>query len=63
MNHREAVDEFIHLGFSTMIVTVNLSLGMTEADLGRILTNDFVQELEARGIDLVVRAENSIQPS
>ncbi|MCS1390279.1 diphthine--ammonia ligase [Lysinibacillus boronitolerans] len=51
MNHREAVDEFIHLGFSTMIVTVNLSLGMTEADLGRILTNDFVQELEARGID------------
>ena len=51
MNHREAVDEFIHLGFSTMIVTVNLSLGMTEADLGRILTNDYVQELEARGID------------
>lgn len=51
MNHREAVDEFINLGFITIIVTVNLSLGMTEEDLGRILTQDYVQELEARGID------------
>lgn len=51
MNHRQAVDEFIDLGFITMIVTVNLSLGMTEEDLGRILTYDYVQELEARGID------------
>jgi len=51
MNHREAVDEFIHLGFVTMIVTVNLSLGMTEEDLGRVLTPDYIKELEARNID------------
>ncbi|MCM0623864.1 diphthine--ammonia ligase [Lysinibacillus sp. OL1_EC] len=51
MNHREAVDEFIHLGFITMIVTVNLSLGMTEDDLGRVLTPEYVKELEARSID------------
>lgn len=51
MDHREAVDEFIHLGFVTMIVTVNLSLGMTEDDLGRVLTPDYIKELEARNID------------
>lgn len=51
MNHREAVEEFINLGFETIIVTVNLSLGMSEDDLGRPLTHEFVKELEARGID------------
>ncbi|MGX6445182.1 Dph6-related ATP pyrophosphatase [Neobacillus sp. K501] len=51
MNHREAVEEFINLEFVTMIVTVNLSLGMREEDLGRTLTHEFVKELEARGID------------
>ncbi|MFJ7755943.1 diphthine--ammonia ligase [Peribacillus muralis] len=51
MDHRQAVEEFIHLGFETMIVTVNLSLGMREDDLGRTLTLDYVQELVARGID------------
>ncbi|WP_028594641.1 diphthine--ammonia ligase [Paenibacillus assamensis] len=51
MDHREAVDEFIHLGFVTVVVTVNLSLGMTEDDLGRTLTHEYVKELEARGID------------
>ncbi|MGE7794204.1 diphthine--ammonia ligase [Lysinibacillus fusiformis] len=51
MNHREAVDEFIHLGFVTMVVTVNLSLGMTEEDLGRVLTPDYIKELEERNID------------
>ncbi len=51
MNHREAVEEFINLGFVTIIVTVNLSLGMREEDLGRTLTHDYVQELIARGID------------
>ncbi|WP_071394990.1 Dph6-related ATP pyrophosphatase [Bacillus tuaregi] len=51
MNHREAVEEFIQLGFVTMIVTVNLSLGMMEKDLGRILTLEYIKELEARGID------------
>ncbi|MCT4477798.1 ATPase [Bacillus sp. BA3] len=51
MNHREAVEEFMNLGFVTIIVTVNLSLGMTEDDLGRTLTHEYVKELEARGID------------
>ncbi|WP_045519481.1 diphthine--ammonia ligase [Neobacillus niacini] len=51
MNHREAVEEFINLGFVTIMVTVNLSLGMREDDLGRTLTREYVNELEARGID------------
>ena len=51
MNHREAVEEFINLGFETIIVTVNLSLGMLVDDLGRTLTHEYVKELEARGID------------
>lgn len=51
MDHREAVEEFINLGFVTILVTVNLSLGMREEDLGRKLTLEFVRELEARGID------------
>lgn len=51
MNHREAVETFIRLGFETLIVTVNLSLGMREEDLGRTLTLDYINELEARGID------------
>ncbi|WP_106769664.1 diphthine--ammonia ligase [Paenibacillus faecalis] len=50
-NHKEAVDEFINLGFKTVVVTVNLSLGMTEDDLGRTLTPEYVKELEDRGID------------
>lgn len=51
MDHREVVEEFINLGFTTIIVTVNLSLGMREEDLGRTLTHEYVEELEARGID------------
>lgn len=51
MDHREAVEEFINLGFVTIIVTVNLSLGMREEDLGRTLTYEYIKELEARGID------------
>ena len=51
MGHREAVEEFINLGFVTIIVTVNLALGMREDDLGRILTYEYVKELEARGVD------------
>lgn len=51
MNHRDVVEEFIHLGFITFIVTVNVSLGMKEEDLGRVLTLDYVKELESRGID------------
>ncbi|TSI05766.1 diphthine--ammonia ligase [Lysinibacillus sp. BW-2-10] len=51
MDHHEVVEEFIDLGFVTMIVTVNLSLRMREDDLGRTLTREYVKELEARGID------------
>lgn len=51
MDHREVVDQFIDLGFVTIVVTVNLEKGMTEADLGRILTHEYVHELEERGID------------
>ncbi|PEL13740.1 diphthine--ammonia ligase [Bacillus sp. AFS017336] len=51
MNHREAVEEFINLGFITIVVTVNLKLGMREEDLGRTVTHEFITELEARGID------------
>ncbi|MCM3691002.1 diphthine--ammonia ligase [Neobacillus niacini] len=51
MNHREAVEEFINLEFETILVTVNLSLGMIEDDLGRTLTHEYVKELVARGID------------
>ncbi|WCF08298.1 diphthine--ammonia ligase [Paenibacillus thiaminolyticus] len=51
MDHLEAVRQFIDLGFVTMLVTVNLSLGMREDDLGRVLTHEYVGELLARGID------------
>ncbi|KAA0561770.1 diphthine--ammonia ligase [Rossellomorea aquimaris] len=51
MNHREAVEEFIDLGFVSIVVTVNLSLGMRPEDLGRTLTHEYIKELEARGID------------
>jgi uncharacterized protein (TIGR00290 family) len=49
--HREVIEEFIQLGFKTMIVTVNLNLGMKVDDLGKILTLDYIQELENRGVD------------
>ncbi len=61
MNHHEAVEEFINLGFITIVVTVNLSLGMREEDLGRTLTHEYVKELVARGIDLAERVESSIR--
>lgn len=51
MDHRAVVEEFIDLGFVTVIVTVNLSLGMREDDLGRTFTHEYVKELEDRGID------------
>lgn len=49
--HREVVEEFINLGFRSVIVTVNLKLGMTIEDLGKTLTSEYIQELENRGID------------
>ncbi|OAS19007.1 diphthine--ammonia ligase [Paenibacillus oryzisoli] len=51
MDHVQTVKEFIDLGFVSVLVTVNLSLGMQEEDLGRTLTHAYVQELQARGID------------
>lgn len=51
INRREVVEKFINLGFVSLVVTVNLSLGMHEGDLGRILTHEYILELEARGID------------
>ncbi|WHR57338.1 Dph6-related ATP pyrophosphatase [Acinetobacter haemolyticus] len=49
--HREVVEEFINLGFQSVIVTVNLKLGMKIEDLGKTLTLEYIQELENRGID------------
>lgn len=51
MGHREVVEQFIGLGFVTIIVSVNLTKGMNEEDLGRTLTLEYVKELEDRGID------------
>ncbi|MFI8143426.1 diphthine--ammonia ligase [Acinetobacter sp. ABJ_C5_2] len=49
--HREVVEEFIQLGFKSVIVTVNLKLGMKVEDLGQVLSLEYIQELENRGID------------
>lgn len=49
--HCEVVEEFINLGFRSVIVTVNLKLGMTIEDLGKTLTLEYITELENRGID------------
>lgn len=49
--HAEVIREFIALNFKSMIVTVNLKLGMRIEDLGKILTLDYIQTLEQRGID------------
>ncbi|ENV37819.1 hypothetical protein F959_01339 [Acinetobacter venetianus RAG-1 = CIP 110063] len=49
--HREVVEEFITLGFRSVVVTVNLKLGMKVEDLGKILTLEYIQELESRDID------------
>jgi uncharacterized protein (TIGR00290 family) len=51
MDHRSCVDAFMDEGFVAVVVTVNLTLGMTEADLGRTITREFIDELESRGVD------------
>lgn len=51
MNHKEAVTEFVKAGFKSILVTVNLSMGMNEDDLGRELTLEYIEELENRGVD------------
>lgn len=51
MNHKEVVKEFISLGFKTKVITIDTTQGMKEEDLGRILTFDYMKELEERGID------------
>ncbi|MEK4094368.1 Dph6-related ATP pyrophosphatase [Viridibacillus sp. FSL H8-0110] len=50
-SHKDVVEEFIHLGFVTKVVAVNLKKGMKEEDLGRVLTLEYMKELEERGID------------
>lgn len=50
-SHKDVVEEFIHLGFVTKIVTVNLKKGMKEEDLGCVLNLEYMKELEERGID------------
>jgi uncharacterized protein (TIGR00290 family) len=47
----DIVSEFIELGFVSIIVTINLNLGMRVEDLGKTLTVEFVKELIERGID------------
>lgn len=47
----DIVQEFIALGFQSIIVTVNLNLGMKIEDLGQILTLEYIQQLVERGID------------
>ena len=47
----DIVREFIALGFQSIIVTVNLNLGMKIEDLGQILTLEYIQQLVERGID------------
>ena len=47
----DIVHEFIQLSFQSIIVTVNLSLGMTVEDLGQVLSLEYIDELVARGID------------
>ncbi|MDC5428455.1 diphthine--ammonia ligase [Acinetobacter baumannii] len=49
--HHEVVEEFIQLGFQSVVVTVNLKLGMKVEDLGQVLSLEYIQELENRGID------------
>ena len=49
--HREVVEEFIQLGFQSVVVAVNLKLGMKVEDLGQVLSLEYIQELENRGID------------
>ncbi|MFW1951054.1 diphthine--ammonia ligase [Acinetobacter beijerinckii] len=49
--HKEVVEEFIGLGFISIMVTVNLKLGMQIEDLGKMLTQEYIEELENRGID------------
>ena len=48
---REIVEEFVRLGFQAMIVSVNLTKGMTTEDLGKMLTLEMIDTLEDRGID------------
>lgn len=51
MEHREVVKEFISLGFITKVITIDIRKGMKKEDLGRILTFDYMKELEGRGIE------------
>lgn len=51
MDHKEVVKEFISLGFITKVITIDTKKGMKKEDLGKVLTFDYMKELEERGID------------
>lgn len=51
MDHKEVIKEFISLGFITRVITIDKTQGMKKEDLGRILTLEYIKELEDRGID------------
>lgn len=50
-DRKKVVAEFLKLGFVSKIVSVDPSKGMQQSDLGRILTTEYLAELEDRGID------------
>lgn len=50
-DRKKVVNEFLKLGFISKIVSVDPSKGMQKSDLGRILTAEYLAELEGRGID------------
>jgi uncharacterized protein (TIGR00290 family) len=51
MGHREVVTEFVKAGFKSIIVTVNLYMGMEIDDLGKELSLEYIEALENRRID------------
>lgn len=51
MEHKAVVKEFIELGFLTKIISIDTKQGMKKEDLGKILTMEYIKELELRAID------------
>ncbi|MGL4847622.1 MAG: diphthine--ammonia ligase [Clostridium sp.] len=51
MSHKEVINEFISLGFITRVITIDKRSGMKKEDLGKVLTFEYIKELEERGID------------
>ena len=49
--HRQAVEEFLHSHFTTMLTAINSQAGLQPQDLGKLLDWQYMEELESRGID------------